>query len=552
MRMTYLKPAIWLKKSLDFFIIVFIFLAIYIPDQAAVLAKIYTHDRWYHLDSFVMGPGWASLNGLKAYVDFSSQYGIGMPFIVGHLANLLGGFSYENVFLTFFVLAGFYFTACYIFLRVWLSNVWLAILGILLALKMQMFLYDASDFFVWKHPSGSVVRYFFDVGFFIFLWLFLRFDKKIFLTMAAFWVGLAVFYITDSGVYLFITWLSFLLVYYGFLVDRWYKQWGRILIHISLPLVVAFVGWFFLVGESLWQVSFWKQMTEYIAFITTQGLDALPFFLGLQEKLYYDFILGCIVAGAYVFTILYLLGLILLKKSDKFDIVPLVISIYGLCVYHYFVFRSAPQSYRAVIIPFVFIVCFWIDWMSKRKFQEQSGKILYLLVVVVGLVLLFSSAFLRYPNVFHPLDQSFADDTEMFLDDLNIGQDVALIDRWTIPQERVTLISSFDVALLVKANRKPALYYFPFLNARFMRMKDFGGIKVITWKQFSNVYEKIEKNAPLHVFIEKKLLLKGLPMIYYEKYPLLTVLVKYMHDHYRIVDEGHYLVALERQKFISP
>ena len=55
-----------------------------------------------------------------------------------------------------------YFILCYFFLRVWLNNVPVAMAGVLLAIKWQMF--NPGNYpFVFTYPYSTVCRYFFDI-----------------------------------------------------------------------------------------------------------------------------------------------------------------------------------------------------------------------------------------------------------------------------------------------------------------------------------------------------------------------------------------------------
>ena len=144
-----------------------IFLLIFIPTREGALALIFKQDHFRNFDTFVASAAWAVYKGSMLYVDQYSQYGFGLPVFVAGINRIMGGFTYENILLIFTLCAAVYLISSYVLLRLWLKNLTLAILGILLILKFQMFNNAQAHPIIWRLPSSSVVKFIFDIPFFI-------------------------------------------------------------------------------------------------------------------------------------------------------------------------------------------------------------------------------------------------------------------------------------------------------------------------------------------------------------------------------------------------
>lgn len=155
-------------------------------------------------------------------------------------------------------------------------------------------------------------------------------------------------------------------------------------------------------------------------------------------------------------------------------------------------------------------------------------------------------AFIKYPNILNLTRASFSEAKQTMIKESIPSKDIDLIVRWTKMQEKVCLISSNETAILMKADRRPFLYYFPFLFPRTFKMLDFGGTTLFTSNRLNKILADFEQEKPKYVFIEHKLLGK-LPIIYYYRYSVLTALVKYLQQHYDYMEKGEYLMVLKRK-----
>ncbi len=120
----------------------FIAAAILIPDVHGLVGHVFRYDRFYHLDAFVMAPALASLKGGLPGIDIYSQYGLGMPVVLGRIAHVFGGLNYPSMLMLLMGIAVVYFMMWFLLLQRWLGSFWMALAGVALAITWQMFYYE--------------------------------------------------------------------------------------------------------------------------------------------------------------------------------------------------------------------------------------------------------------------------------------------------------------------------------------------------------------------------------------------------------------------------
>ena len=223
------------------------------------------------------------------------------------------------------------------------------------------------------------------------------------------------------------------------------------------------------------------------------------------------------------------------------------VCVYGLGIYHYFVYRSAVTSYYVVCIPFVFVLCFWLQQILKPVSQQLRRIILSVLVLLTLGALMTGYLFTVYPNVLNLAGLDLSQEVAFYKKEFNFEQDAALIDRLTRPDEQVALISSFETKILMEADRKPFFYSFPMVFSEPMENLDFKGTDIITVDRMQKTLGQLENEKPAYVFIEKKLFLGQLPAAYYQHFQTLTILIRYLSEQYGPYDQGQYLLALKRK-----
>jgi len=588
-----------LKMMVNAAFIVFIFLFLYIPDLEAAIARIYMGEQFHGIDASLMNTGWAYHAGCKLNVDVNNRYGLGEAVMVSKLADFLGGFTYLNVFTIVMLACIVYFIAAYGLLRWWLKSVPIAVAGILMCLKLQPFSKGETVSIYLTNPTHTVCRYFFDLPFLFFILLFLRTFKKHFLLAAAAMCATALFYSADTGVYLSSGYYAFLILVYTFKDTRVKVYAGGKDIKFAAALVlIPPLGALALLrltqGPAVFTAQFWHHMTEYISAQMWFGPVHLWEILRGHEV--WLFWMGRWIVVAYIFTMLFIGGLVFLRKISHEHLFIVVLCIYGLALFTYQVLESCATNGYTGIFPYVFIFCFWVQIWAKRL-SVLGRKKFYL--VFLGLCLYnlwtthltmaypnvfnfsrnpavdplvaprlsegrlryFNNLFIQYPDAFklavNNLGETFEDWRteddfstdeqlkEYYRREFNFPEDASLIDSLTKPDEPVALISSFEIQMLIQANRKPFFYVFPLVNSRPMRMRLFEVTHMWTFTKLNDTIKQLEEKKPAYVFMERVYLAKEIPRSFLYDMPAVCMLDNYVRQHYAPYAYGKYLVAMK-------
>lgn len=533
-----------LLKGPDIFAVLFIVGALYVPDTAGLKTALYAGDHFYHIDVFIMGPGWASLKGYIPNVDIYSQYGTVMPILLSRLSLILGGFSYENILKIMAGMSIIYYLALYFFLKSSLRSSVVAIIGILWLLKLQVFHLDTS---LYLYPGRTAVRFFFDVFFFVFLLNHLRTERKGWLFAMAALSGFAISYVTDTGAYLavcFYVYLFLVMIEFRFRRDFIQSNKGRFVFGIlcGLPIVVYFVFLWLSVGPAVCHSLYWNNLLGFVKQATT-GFGAMPFMQLFKKGQMGAFAISIMMPLCYVVTLLACTGFYLERSSRKEFILPLVMSVYGLCLYQYYVWSSVEFNYLIYCVPFVFILCYWFTLVFDGQPDERARLVSLAVLCVSLMALLTTTGFLRCPNVFNFTKINYGLIKNIYTTTFDVEKDVGFIKQLTRPEEEVCLISSFDVALLMQAERKPFFCRFPFIKSSFFQSDDFQGPASQLKEDYENALLKLSKEKPRYVFLEKKILIDYWTNRKQLWFPELEY---FLRLNYALGPEGKYLVVLRR------
>ena len=520
------------------------------PDLDAVVARIFNWDHFYHFDSFVMAPGWAYLSGNILNMDVSTQYGALLPMVISQLTKLLGGFSYAHVVAIIVWTTIIYFLMCYAFLRFWFKSRIIASAGVLLAIKLQMFQLGGAPL-IWIYPSATMIRSFFDLVFLFLILKHCRESKPKFLWGAAFCCGLSLALMLDTGIYQtlsFYAYITFLLLssHQRSTIFSSFKDIWIILRYLLTPLVVFFGLLFLFQGPVILKPVYWTNTLEFIN-LFLHGWGALPVYFGLHDRHFFAFFMGFIIAVIYVWTMIVVAGLCYLKKIEWRNAFVVVLCVYGLGLYHYFIYRSAVTSYYTVGVPFVLVLCFWLDKVVQCFEKKIRKNVLLAILGIVGVALLTNNFFIYYPNVLNIGRFDWKPEKEFYKEQFVFKKDTALIDRLTTVNDRVAVLSSFETKILIDAKRKPFFFYFPLFESRHMKSDQFGGTYIFTIDRMKKILKQFEDASPEYVFVEKKLFRHQIPDAYYQHHDTLTILLEYLNAHYDADEEGEYLVALKRK-----
>lgn len=547
-----LQPANAIRASrwFDGIIVIGVLILLWPTDITKLLAHIFVWDNCFHLDYFVMSPGWAYLHGVAIDVDVNSNYNVLIPAFLSTIAKYAGGFNYENVLRWIIIGTLTYYVAVWAFLRGWLKSSLLAAFGLLLAVKLQMFHWGVLPV-LWRFPSATPVRYLFDLLPLFFVYKHSISGREKYLWLAAAASGLMMAYMMEVGIYLTIAFDAYLLMiltlpqmrgkFFSGLEDT-----GKILGLVVMPFVAAFMLLGMVEGQGVWTKEFWVNNTDY-ARLFLHGFQSLHIWDGLKDRQFFAFAMAFIIPTVYVLTIMIVGSLLYLNQTEALQMLVVYICVYGLGMYHYFIYRSAVTSYDVVSIPFVLVVCFWIQQILKPISLLWRRIILSLLVLLTLSALMTSYLFTYYPNALNLAGFDLGPELAFYKKEFNFDTDAALIDRLTAPEERVAVISSYETKILMQAERKPFFYYFPMIYPEPMGNLDFKGTELLTFDRVRKTLAQLDNSRPEYVFIEKKLFSGQLAPAYYQQYQTLTTLIRYLYQRYEPMDQGQYLLVLKRK-----
>jgi len=587
-----------ISRAADFIFPLVIAGLIFVPDLQAVAARMWIGDSLIHMDGTLMGQAWAYLNGAILNVDVYAHYGLGMPIFVALLAKSLGIFSYTGVLSVLIWATVIYFILCYFFLRVWLKSVPLAIAGVLIAIKWQMF-HPGVYPFVFTYPYSTVCRYLFDIIFLFLLLAHIRRGNFYFLAAAGAVCGLALFYISDTGVYLllayvfYLFWLAIEAKAHGH--QHWRNIVGRTVFCAGIVFLSAFVLLYAFQGTHTWSKDFWAHMAERVELFLI-GHGNLPMYKSLLDGDYLASLMSFVMPLVYCAVLVAVFSLCILKKIHRRHIMAAVLCVYGMGLYNYYVCRSANTSYYFVCVPFVFVLC-WLCCQWGQSLNTLHRHAWWGILLGISTFALFSNhAYLSYPNIFNfspnpilaptvkwpnkdlpyyfnntprginpslklpanslgekdeglKIETDFKTDAELkdyFNSEFDYPEDAALIDSLTSRDQPVPLISSFETRILMQADRKPFFYYFPLIDSRPRRMRIFPFSELWTINRLNVTINQFERSKPPYVFVERILLTPQVPQVYEYLYPEFLYILAYLDKYYKPYRYGKYLVALKR------
>ena len=537
-------------RWMDVLLPVLIIILLWPADMAKLSAHVFAWDYFHNLDGFLMAPGWAWLHGLALDRDITSNYSVVMPAFLSTVVKYGGGFSYENAMRWIIIGTLAYYVAVWVFLRSWLKSSLLAAFGFLLAVKLQMFHWGIYPL-LWRYPSATPVRYLFDLVPIFFIYKHATGGREKYLWLAAAASGLMMAYIFEVGIYLTLAFYAYVFILLTLPSTRskffhYPRDIRKIIAWGILPFIAGFVLLGMVEGSGVWTAGFWNNFTEF-ARLFLKGFSSLPYWDGLGDKQFFAFCMAFIIPAVYVLTIMIVGAFLYLRQMDVPQMLIIYVCVYGLGTYHYFVYRSAVTSYYVVCIPFIFVLCFWLQQILKSVVQQWRRIILSVLVVLTFGALVTGYLFTVYPNVLNLAGLDLGPEVAFYQKEFTFKPDAALIDRLTGPDEPVALISSFEVKILMEAQRKPFFYYFNLIDSRPMEGLDFLDTTLFTIDRMQRTLRQLDDQKPAHVFIEKKLFLGQLPAAYYQHFQTLTILIRYLTARYGPFDQGQYLMALKRK-----
>jgi hypothetical protein len=564
--------------------IVLIVLMVGVPNSHRLVALSFIGEQWHHLDFFVMSPGLSVMHGGRPYVDVLSQYGVGIPVVLPKLAKLCGGFDYSHVMAIVVACGVLYFVATFLFLRFWLGSIVLSFAAVLCAIRINLCHFGVSPL-VWIYPSASPIRLCFDIAFFACLLLFAQSRKMLWLIIAGLWTGLSIYFMSSTGVSLMLAFDVFIILSLVLSVTKPHvnvKQIGKALILMALPLVTALTAIYMSVGDAAWGKTFWSRWAEYIQYFSNgHAGGVLPFYDSLKYRNYLSWLMGAVIPIGYLLSTLYALSLWRRALLGLGALVIVAMGIYGLSQYSYYVVRSAQTSYYMVGLPFVWLGAFWIKVALDKYTAHKRKAVLVLLLVLSAYALWTNHNFLSYPNFVSlskdalvdkrlitrfpdrqgyfnhqvkgidpslPTEDSFPNEAAL-LDYVkrssDFSKDAELIRSLTGPNEKVALISSFETAILLQADRAPFFYHIPLLTSQPMSVRGWATDAAHSPRFLEDTLGQLKRSLPEYVFMENIFLIDQVPSSYVQSHANVLALVKYVRERYAPIQQGQNITALK-------
>jgi hypothetical protein len=512
-----------------------------VPDLGKAFSRVFLWGRFLDWDRYLVGPGWAYLNGAHLNADALSPWGAVAPSLIAGLSKLFGGFDYIHIMACCMALVIIYLLGSYLFLRFWLGSVLLGLGGLLLIIKLQLFNASAAPL-IWLYPQKTCLRYLPDLFVLTALVKFSQKNNGQWLWAACIGTGISLGYMIDTGFALLMAFYSYLI----FLLIKSDLPKFVLVRFFVLPWLVA-LGLLGLVqGAGIADPHFWENTFEP-AFRLSRGIGTIPFYDCLRSLQFFAFVMAFIIPGLYVMTILIIGALCYFDKIRRTHILAAVISIYGLGLYPYYLWRSSLDNYYAVGVPFVLVLCFWIKHSVDFVSPSARRMILIAWVVLNGAALLTNQLFIYYPNALNIAGYDWSSEKKLTQDNFDFTTDAKLIEENTSKDEMVVLVSSFETQILMQAGRRSFFKWVPLIDTMHMGQPQFGGTAMQTSGELQSTLQELEQSKPGRVFVEKKLILGQLPAQYYQYYQSLTVLMLYFRQHYALAAQGQYLLELKRK-----
>jgi hypothetical protein len=573
---------------------------LYIPDTLGVTARDFLGEQYHHWDSSVMTPGWAYVKGCVLNVDVISQYGLGLPIVTAQLSKMIGGFTYENVLRVIMGISILYYLAWYLLLRSWLKNIWVVMAGLLFAIKIEIF-HTLAYPIAFTYPSGTVMRYVFDVVLFALMWGHLKSGKYRYLWGGSIICGIAVFYMTTTGLCLALTWVAYLmgLVIFPSLRLRYLnKRYSWFALLACLPLIAAAgtVCLWFAEGRFMFTDLFWRNTQEFNNYFLNY-FGTIPLTQNITDHNYLCLLVGLLIPLVYLGTFLIVASFYFWGIYSEADLLAAFISIYGIALFHYFMARSMSTNSYDVGLPYVFVLCFWLSKAVEKLSQRASRNAAIIAVIIAAYALVTNYNYIAYPNIWnfsrHPLtdpmvfsplpdgrsyynhlfsqlpmesrlpynslgetdeklrsEKDFAGDEDLkkyYAQEFDFSADARLIDELVPPQGKVALVSSFETKILMDADRAPFFYYVPLVISRLMRMRTMVVVALYTQGHLQRTEEEIETYKPEYIFIERIFCKENIDLVNYKDGSAFLPLMRYIHAHYEHYRDGRFLMALKRK-----
>lgn len=390
-----------ISKVLLYAVPLFIILVVGVPPGRwrYLAGQFFGTDGCHHLNFFIMGPALSFAHGKAFGTEIYSQYGIGWPLLASALSHF-SVLTYGKLIGLEIVYGCVYYLAVFFLLRNCFKRELWAAFGVVLAIYWQMFSGMNSHELVWLFPSSTMMRHPMDVWFFLALVMHQRSGKIFWAVLAGFAGALGVFFETETGVYLLVTFLVYTVLQAGLATGerRAVGAKGWLLPPLAFYSTAAVTLLPLLLYASrgaLFTPVFWHGWVEALVAYAGQGVGALPiaelpdapliFFL-LMVTLYLGVIGYAVIRGWQ-------------QSAGKGTVLVATLAAYGLALLLLFVNRSHPYNLCHAMVPFaVVLTALMLQGYKVLERRLPHSSLPYALVGGLVLLLLAKAEFQRYPS----------------------------------------------------------------------------------------------------------------------------------------------------------
>lgn len=343
---------------------------VYVPGWPALAGNAFAGEGSLHLDFFAFGPALAFRSGVALGSELHTYYGLGWPVVLAQLGQL----SYAHIIRLEVVYGCVYFIGVYALLRVLVGDRRWAAAGTALAIFLQLFADFPSFLVMWRFPSATVLRWPFDVWFFLACLLHLRTRRTEWIVAAGACVGLAVVFETDTGLALGAA--------FGFLWICLLRLDGAASLR-RFAWSAAAAGSLLVLGlgvASRWTMfsgAFWSGWMENLR-LSADGATFLPL---TTEPPTRSVLLFVLVAVVYLMVLCFSVAQLAKGRLSMSTAMLGCIALYGFLTLLYFVGRSSPYNLFRPTVPFAILVAAigglahraWLDARARTRAERGAA-----------------------------------------------------------------------------------------------------------------------------------------------------------------------------------
>ncbi|MCA1703285.1 MAG: hypothetical protein LC808_08495, partial [Actinobacteria bacterium] len=352
---------------------------LYLPGWRQVAGDAFYREGSLHLDFFGLGPALAFRSGAALGTELHAYYGLGWGVVIA----LLDPLTYGNIIRLEVVYGCLYFSGVYLLLRVLGGDRRWAAVGTVLAVLLQMFAGYPADVVLWRSPSATIMRWPFDVWFFLACALHLRTGHSAWTCLAGATVALAVVFQTDTGFFLAAAFAFYWLCLWRVEGAQSLKRLaGSIAVAgLILCLGLGIAGrWTFLSG------AFWAGWLENMR-LSAAGGTLLPL---TSVSSTWSITVFMVVTASYLAVVGYAALAIVARRIPTSTAMLGCIALYGFLTFLYFVGRSNPFNLFRPLVPFAILIAALGGvthraWAGRNPNGGRSSKLAHAAVPWVAL-----------------------------------------------------------------------------------------------------------------------------------------------------------------------